>query len=196
MAKAGYLPDISSSFSFWREYAVNCLERKNWKGAESGLHNINSILDKEYVIKVNTREFNIMIQNNTFWKCVTCGEKTPQVQIKVFHMLVPTIERVLSRQQTESVWYCPKCKDSNLQEETHKIIEEVDQPTYRKIVPSSPVQKIGLDNRFVFEFEFNKWFYNFLEELQHQLGLYRVEYVTQHGHDMVDSGYVDKGDES
>ena len=188
------MPDISSGFSFWREFAVNCIQKKDWNGSKSGLSNINSLLDQHYVVKVNTREYEIAIQNNTYWKCTNCEEKIPQTQVKIFQLIVPIMKSMLSGQKTESTWFCPKCNVPNREDETTKIIEEIDQPSYRKIVPSPPVQKIGLYDRFVFEFKFHEWFYNFLEELQHQLSLYRVEYVAQHGHDMVDSGYVDEGD--
>ena len=187
--------DISGSFGFWREFAVNCLQRKDWKGAKAGLFNLNSILEKDYLVKVNTREFQQAILNNTYWKCHICGEKTPQSQISVYELIVSTIEGVVSGQRTQSSWFCPKCKECNKEKDTHKMIEEVDQPSYRKVVPSPPVQKFGLQNRFIFESSFNDWFFNFIEELQHQLGRYRIEYVAQHGHDMMDSGYVDKGDE-
>lgn len=195
MGKAGYLPDISSAFSFWREFAVNNILRKEWKGAESALYNINSLLDSAYVVKVNTREYKELIKNNTYWKCGACGEKTPQSEIKVFDAVLPIVKSMITGNNTESTWFCVKCKSQNLEIYTIKIIEEIDQPSYRKCVQSPPILKIGLYNRMVYETEFKAWFYNFLEELQHQLSLYRVEYVGQHGHDMVDSGYVDKGDE-
>lgn len=111
-------------------------------------------------------------------------------------MLMPIMRSVVLCQKTEPIWFCKKCKKPNLEINTTKIIEEIDQPSYRKVVPAPPVQRIGLHNRFVFESEFKAWFYNFLEELQHQLALYRIEYVAQHGHDMGDSAYVDEGDKT
>lgn len=194
MGKAGYLPDISSAFSFWREFAVNNILKKEWKGAESSLYNINSLLDSAYVVRVNTREYLELVKNNTYWKCGTCTEKTPQAQIKVYDIIVPIVKSMLIGNNTETTWFCMHCKKPNIEANTIKIIEEQEQPSYRKIVPSPPTIKIGLHNRMVYESEFKAWFYNFLEELQHALALYRVEYVGQHGHDMVDSGYVDEGD--
>ena len=73
-------------------------------------------------------------------------------------------------------------------------MEETVQPFYRKVVPSPPTKQIGLQNRFHFEQEFKEWFYNFLEELQHQLARYRIEYIKLNGHDMADSGYQHVGD--
>ena len=53
----------------------------------------------------------------------------------------------------------------------------------------------GLSSRFGWEQKFAKWFYNFLEEIQVSMKNYRVEYISQNGHDMEDVGYKDKGDE-
>ena len=57
MGKAGYLPDISSRFSFWTEYAVNHLDGKDWKGAIGGLNNVNSALGEDYIVEVNSQKY-------------------------------------------------------------------------------------------------------------------------------------------
>jgi len=42
--------------------------------------------------------------------------------------------------------------------------------------------------------KFTRWFYNFLEEIQAKMVLYRIEFVSQNGHEMTDTGYKDTGD--
>ena len=54
LGKSGYLPDISSAFSFWRAYAVNRLDQKDYNGATSGLYNINSLLTENYIISIDS----------------------------------------------------------------------------------------------------------------------------------------------
>jgi hypothetical protein len=52
-------------------------------------------------------------------------------------------------------------------------------PYYLKVVPDGPVRNLGVSNRLGFHEKFSTWFYNYLEELESQLGLYRIEYAAQ-----------------
>ena len=194
MGKAGYLPDISSRFSFWTEYAVNHLDEKDWKGAIGGLNNVNSALGEEYIVEVNSQKFYKSIEDRTTYKCTNCEKENTYSTVKVFDLICPMFEGIITGEKSNKVWICSFCKKDCKLKDTIITVEETVQPFFRKVVPAPPVQKIGLQNRFNFEHEFNAWFYNFMEELQHQLARYRIEYIKVNGFDMADTGYVHKGD--
>ena len=192
--KSGYLPDISSRFSFWTEFAVNCLQKKDYKGAIGGLNNINSALDEDYIVKIDSKEYYQQIADMTLYKCTECEKETIYSKVKIFDLICPMFEGIITGEKTNKVWICPECHSDCKLKDTTITVEETVQPYYRKVVPSPPTKQIGLQNRFNYEHDFESWFFNFLEELQHQLALYRIEYISQTGHDMVDSGYVHQGD--
>lgn len=186
---------MSTKFSFWTQYAINCLSDKDWKGAEGGLYNINSLLTSEYEVSVNTRDYQQSILETTSWECEYCHVKAPASKVRVHPMILPIMQSMVQGQSVQNVWFCTDCKKENIESRTNIFKEELPNPYYRKVVPNPPTQRFGLANRFNFEYDFRQWFYNFLKELQHQLALYRIEYVRDTGHDMADSGYVQKDDE-
>ncbi len=170
------------------------MQKKDWKGAIGGLNNINSALDEDYIVSINSQEYYKQIADTTLYKCTSCKQDTTYSKVKIFDLICPIFEGIITGEKSNKVWICPHCKNDCKLKDTRITVEETVQPFFRKVVPSPPQQKIGLQNRFNFEHEFNSWFYNFIEELQHQLALYRIEYIQQTGHDMVDSGYVHQGD--
>ena len=186
--------DISSRFSFWTEYAVNQLDKKNWKGAIGGLNNINSALGEDYIVSINSQEFYKQVADRTNYKCNYCLKDNIYSKVKIFDLVCPIFEGVVTGEKTNQIWICSFCKKDCKLKDTIITMEETVQPFYRKVVPAPPFKQIGLNNRFRFEHEFKEWFYNFMEELQHQLARYRIEYIKQNGHDMSDSGYQHKGD--
>ena len=194
MGKAGYLPDISSRFAFWTEYAINCLQRRDWNGAASGLYNINSLLDEDYVVSISTKDYEQAVEDHTTYQCNHCKEDTLYSQVKIFDLVAPMLEATISGNKTNKVWICSKCGTDNRLDKTDVIQEETVQPFYRKVVPACPVNSSGLSTRLGWNNKFANWFFMFLQELQHSLALYRIEYISQSGHDMEDVGYLDKGD--
>jgi len=192
--KRAIFPDISSRFSFWTEYAVNHLDEKDWKGAIGGLNNINSALGEDYIVKIDSREFYKQIADRTLYKCTNCEKDNHYSKVKVFDLICPMFEGIVTGEKSNKVWICQECKNDCKLKDTIITVEETVQPYYRKVVPSPPVKKIGLQNRFNYEHDMREWFYNFIEELQHQLALYRIEYIKTNGHDMADTGYQHKGD--
>lgn len=195
MGKTGYLPDIATKFTYWNQYCVNALNDKDWKGAEGGLYNINSLLTPDYEITISTMKYQASIAATTSWECQHCHVKIPYQKIKIIPMILSNIQSFVHSQKTENAWFCTECKKENTEAKTNIYKEVLPNPYYRKVVPDPPIQKFGLQNRFNFEHDFRQWYFLFLKELQHQLALYRIEYVSQNGKDMIDIGYVDKGDE-
>lgn len=216
MGKAGYLPDISGRFNQWTAYSTKCLEMKNYLGAAAALNNMNALLDEDHRVTVNTRQYLDMINEETLYLCNYCKEKKkhiinkgedderieiteekseiPHSKIKVFDYTNLLIDSIISNNKTHKAWVCPTCDKVNKLKDTIIIQPEKELPFYYGVVPEPPVRKAGVSNRFGFDDKFRKWFYNYNEELEHALMIYRIEYIQQHGEDMTDLVFKDKGD--
>lgn len=179
----------------WQEYAINHLDAKEWDKAASGLHNVNSCLVDPYIVKIDSREFYKKIADQTLYKCTGCEKDIHYSKVKVFDLICPMFEGIVTGEKSNKVWICPECHIDCKLKDTIITVEETVQPNWLGVVPAQPVRQIGLQNRFNYEYDFKKWFFNFMEELQHQLGLYRIEYVKINHHDMGDTGYQHKGDD-
>jgi len=218
LEKTDYLLDISSSFGFWRNYAVNKITQKDYNGASVGLYNLNWCLTEEYVITISTPEYDKAVQDQSYFQCDHCTmmleeitnkgkdnetrvktevpTEIPYNNVKIFELINPLIDSIISGNQIQKVWICPKCKKENVMNGEWNIITPTkEKPYYLKIVPECPVRLSGISTRLGWDNKFSNWFYNFLEEIQVSMKQYRIEYIAQNGHDMEDSGFKDKGDE-
>ena len=193
MGKSGYLPDISSAFSFWRAYAVNSLDQKNYNGATSGLYNINSLLTEDYIVSIDTTQYKNQTDESVFYQCKFCEKEIQISDIEVCEILLSLTDSILSGQKTTKQWKCPECNKWMSKSTTNIIKNRLEAPYFRRVVPEVLTHGIGLQRRISFPQQFDKWFYNFLEELQHALALYRIEYVAQNGEDMMDVGIKENG---
>lgn len=218
MGKSGYLPDISSSFGFWRTYAVNKIEKKDYNGASAGLYNLNGCLTAEYVITISTRGYEKAVQEQSYFQCDHCTMEIEEIsnkgeddevrekikipseilysEVEILEMISPLVEGIITGNKTIKIWVCPKCKKDNVMGDAWNIVTPTkEKPYYLKIVPECPIKLSGLSTRLGWDNKFAEWFYNFLEEIQVSMKNYRVEYISQTGHDMEDIGYKDKGDD-
>lgn len=219
IGKSGYLPDISSSFAFWRTFVVNSLEKKNWDGAKAGLNSLNACLTDEYVITISTKEHDQALREQSYFQCGYCtmmleeivnkGEddenkiqyevptEIPIHEVKIFDMILSPIEIVIRRSNTVKIWICPSCYNENKMNngEWNTVTSRKEKPFYLKIVPDPPIKLGGIANRLGWDKTFSDWAYNFLEEIQVSMKFYRIEYIHQNGMDMIeDSSFKDKGD--
>lgn len=196
MGKSGYLPDISSSFSFYRAFAINSLQNKDWRGAAAALYNINSLLTEDYLITIDSVEYEKATKELSNFECPYCKEKTPEQDTVVCDRSLDAIDSVILQQERIKCWHCPHCNENPPVEGTTVFYQKTVMPFYRKIVPEPPQTVPGLLIRFTWVPQFKKWFYNFLEQLTHQLALYRIEYMSQHGEDMQEPIFKDAGDKA
>jgi len=211
-SRSGYLPNIAQNFGYYKNLAINSLQRKEYDGARSALMNLNTSLGNDYLVNISTEQYEDAIKTQLMYQCSNCfqtekkivneGEddeytkeiqvpsEIPDEQVKVFDMILPLIASVVHNAKTKRVWFCPKCNHENNMSSTVKFLSERQKPYYLKVVPDSPVSRRGLDRQF--PHKFGQWFYNFLEEITAQEVLYRKEYVSQHGEDM--PTFKDQGD--
>lgn len=213
-SRSGYLPNIAQNFGYYKNLAINSLQRKDYDGARSALMNLNTSLGNEYLVNISTEQYEEAVKTQLMFQCSNCfqaekkimneGEddeytkeiqvpsEIPDEQVQVFEMYLPLIASVVQDSKTKRVWFCPKCNNENSMKSTVKFMSERQRPYYLKVVSDSPISKRGLDRQFPHKFA--QWFYNFLEEITSQEVLYRKEYVSQHGEDM--PTFKDAGDKS
>lgn len=220
MGKSGWLPNISENFSFFKNLAINDLQRKDYEGATSGLCNLNECLGEDYLVSISTALYHKTIDQEIVYLCNHCtmtidkivnqgeeDEKTTQIevpteiplsQVKIVKLPLSTLNQILEKSKTEDVWYCPKCKKRNSLKTTDDIIPVKENPFCVQVVPDPPRVGYGISTRLGFHEGYVKWFNNFLQEITWQEVLYRKEYQNQHGFDMGDDQDVfkDKGDKS
>ena len=212
MTKSGWLPDISHNFGYFKNLAVNSLQRKDFAGARASLFNLNGCLGDEYLVAINTQLYEQALKDQSTYQCNHCtttqikivneGDdnehakeievptEIPIREVKVFPLTLSYVQQVLAKSRTKLIWNCPSCKADNNMKDTRKILAEREKPYFLKVVPDSPYRVFGLDRQFPDKLE--KWFWNFFEEINWQEVLYRKEYVSQHdGEDM--EAYKDKG---
>ncbi len=215
MGKAGYLPDISSTFNFFRAYAVNALAREDYTEAAAGLYSINSSLDEKYIININDAEFKEQMAESKFYNCNFCtmeiekvvnkGEedectKKESIQIRIssskiqiFDWEPPGFLSVMTGHEKIKAWRCSGCQEINPLVSTNIIHVKNTKPFFRSVIANPPRQGIGITTRLTFRSDFKRWFFDFLDQLNHTLKNYRIDFAAQHGSDM-DPTYQDKGD--
>ena len=218
IGKSGYLPDVSKNFGYFKNLAVNCFQRKDYNGAISALKSLNGCLGEDYLVTINTKLYNELIDAKAVYQCNHCTMQQEKVvnkneeneyikeitvpteivinKVKTFDLIIPLVQSILSGgSTTKEAWYCPSCQGLNDLSETHKIVPEREQPFYLKVVPECPVKLIGLTDRMNYEPKITQYFWGFMEEINWQEYLYRVEWKSQNdGADM--EAYKDKGDGS
>lgn len=150
---------------------------RDYAQAKGTLNNMNAFLPKEYKVKINTKEYIKKIQTKMIVVCNFCKQEINRNDIKILNVLKSL--QVSLEDDYEKLWRCPQCKEYNKLFETRFIRESLDLPYYLKMVAEPPVQRDGMESRRTFHNKFTNWFYNYLEELDFQLGLYRTEYISQ-----------------
>jgi hypothetical protein len=137
------------------------------------------LFPEDYKITISNSQYNKMTENRTIFVCPNCQTETPLSDVEPYEKRNTLILEVISHEKTQWYWNCSKCKSENLRSVTQLISEKMQKPYYLKVVPDGPVRNLGVSNRLGFHEKFSNWFYNYLEELESQLGLYRIEYAAQ-----------------
>ena len=217
ITKAGWLPNVSSNFEYYRQLAINQMEKKQYASASSSLSNLNGCLGEEYLVTISTAQHDQAIVDRSVYQCSHCtmpfkktvnkGEENehikeiqipteiPLSEVRVFDLRVPLVESILRGNTSIKIWVCPECDKENTMDETRKIVPQIVNPYFLKIVRDCPLRLMGISNRLGFHEKFQNWFSNFLEEINWQEVLYRKEYRNQHGFEMEESDFKDKGDQ-
>lgn len=173
------LPDINAAWVKERTYFFTCRDMHNWSGMILALYAMNALLPDEYRIKINTQEYNDLVEAKIGYICGTCKAEIPESMVKVKTAIAPLLVSYISSSETKNYWVCHKCNAENLMSRTKLIKETLAKPSYLKVVTDPPERKRGIQDRRSYQTEMTKWSGIFFQELEHQLGLYRAEYINE-----------------
>lgn len=217
LPRSGYLPDVSGVFGSWRDSYKKAMASGDWDLASLSLHNMNGALDVEYRLPISTE---IWIRNKegyVVWKCKFCtttetkvinqdqdDEYTKEIEVptitkaedvKTFEERCDFETQVLLHQISRRVWSCSKCKGVQpcLTVETKMFTHQ--RPHYRGCIYDEPIKPRNqmMQRRGSYPANMREWCVNYSKELEHQLAIYRLEYIKINGEDMADSEYKDDG---
>lgn len=176
------LPDINAAIVRHRSNALQALDQNELNKAAISLGSINALLPEDYQLEVNTAKYYSLIEAKHTITCLHCNEVMPITEAKVWPLLLSSIDRLISGNKTMKVWECPNCKGIVPFAESPKGTTEFQKPFFVKVVPELPV-RIGFRDRIGFNQRFVIWFDIVIEELEHQIGLYRADYQAQQAAD-------------
>ena len=211
------MPNISENFGFFRQTAINQLEKKQYTNSATSLNNLNSCLGEDYLVTISTTLYHEAVDNKSVYQCNSCtmpftkilneGEENqytkeieipteiPSSKVRFFDIVIPIISQVIQKSSVMKIWICPECNSENIKDETKLYVPQNVNPFFLKVVWDTPLVQSGISNRLGFDEIFHDWFDTFLKEINWQEVLYRKEYKAQNGFDMEESGYKDKGDQ-
>lgn len=160
------LPDINTSFNFYRGKAITHLQGKNYTGAIGSLYAFNNDLQKNYQVKISTKEYNEKISFDKEAVCTGCNERVVWDNVITYTLLNNSSIVMLTGQKLDTVWDCLKCKKVNKVSKTQFKQKVLAKPYRLKIVPEPPEQNHGLIDSLTFDRKFQVWFWQFLDELE------------------------------
>ena len=173
------LPDVNSAIVKHRSYALICMESKNYSGATGSLSSINALMPADYKVEINSQKFKDLLRTKTFFVCTECHKEVIRSKLKILKLLNPIVVGTITNNQYQNVWICTECHKENKLLKTRIINETIAKPYYLKVVPEEPRFRDNLQTREAYHEHYKVWFYNFLEEIEYQVGLYRAEYLSQ-----------------
>jgi hypothetical protein len=218
MGRAGILPDITSTFSYWRKLKDDALRSGNWDEMSLALHHMNGALEIDYRIPTDNELWNQQKDDYIVWKCNSCttiktkvinkgedDEYTKEIkeptcselhEIKIWEENCSDVIALLINSKTRKMWECPNCQNVASVKSVESQLRKYPRPHYRVCIYDEPERPLTglMRRRGSYPLLMRAWGRNYSLELERQLAVYRIEYIKQNGHDMEDTGYKDKGD--
>jgi len=160
------------------------LASKNWDKVFGNLFAWNALLPRmrteegilKYRIRMSDIEYTKLTTIVSEAQCNKCEACTDYNKIKIFDLLVPLVEGILSGNLTSKIWICPKCDNENKIIETDIIESQLQQPYYLGVVPFAPQRKEGLQDRHQYARKVTAWAWNFIAELEEKSTQFREDY--------------------
>ena len=186
------LPDLNTGYIKYRNKIMESIDAGKFLNAIGSLYAENGMLPKEHQIIIDDELYNEKIKQITMIKCNHCTSEYPHLdkegkteerptehnfqQVRVYKLMLPLIGSLMTGQDYEDVWQCFKCKKINKMSQAKFIKTELKKPYYLQVVPNPPDRKDGLTDRQTYYKRIRKWAWQFLDELEFQMGEYRRNY--------------------
>lgn len=191
------LPDLNTGYIKYRNKILDSLDSGKILNLIGSLATKNAMLPVEYQVSISDEIYYEKIKQITISKCNHCnsdypildekGKATKETEqrptehnfqdVRVYQMMLPIITSFVCGSNYADFWTCKKCKKANRLSKTKFIKTALQKPYYLKVVPESPKRKDGLDRHFLTKSK--EWAWNFLYEVEHQMGEYRRNYVSK-----------------
>lgn len=175
------LPDINTILITYRREIIVDLNHKNYSGVVGSLMAINAVLPDKYQVEISTRKYNEHVNQSRLAKCGYCNYEPELKTLKIENVLLDSFNELIRNTKNDKVWKCEKCKKMNRMSKTKIIQPKPKMPFFIGIVPEPPERADGMMDRMSYSKKFTAWARNFLVELEHQMGKYRIEYVPKSG---------------
>lgn len=216
--KAGFLPDATSTFAYWRKIKDDAIFTGDFDKASFALHHMNGALPLEYRIQTNDELWNNQKDHYIVWKCNNCTtteQKTinegaddqyikdvevpttsERKDIRIYEENCSQYVAILLGKSKRDMWVCPKCKNVASVDSKETQLRRHDLPHYRDCIYSEPQRPFtGLERRRgIYPKMMRIWGTKFSIELERKLVLYRIEYAPAEAMEAMESGYKDTGD--
>lgn len=189
--------------------------RKEYERATSAIKALNICLGEDYMIDINDSIYNAKQEILSIYECNHCttdqtiiinkgdeDEKEKVIQeatqipirdVRRYEVKLNEAKAFFLNTKYEECWTCPNCQKENDLRTTVKITPQRQQTDFLRVVPMPPIRRMGIANRNGYDYRYNEWFNNFMEEITHAMVLYRIEWKNQNdGEEM--GGFIDHGD--
>ena len=170
------LPDINNAWVRYRNYGIESIDSQNYSGAVAAIYEMISLFPEKYRVEINTELYEAEEKDTIIYICNDCKAETNLSTVTVFNLTLGLTLSFVSGLESTKVWDCVKCGNRNMLANTQVIRSQEKKPHYHKVIPEPPNRKQGIMDRNAYDNKLRIWFFKALEEVDHQLGLYRDEY--------------------
>ena len=187
------LPDLNTQWIIAVREFWTALRSKNYPMLFGALYNINALLPDNYQIEISDKKyFDEVNKQGISLICKYCSAETKRQDIKIKEVLTTYSVSILTGHKNEKVWYCDKCHKDNILSQAKMINNVLPQPCYLKVVPNPPIRKSDLSDRQQYHRNVERWGLQALNELQHQMSLFRLEYKPKDDENFEDNEFMNE----
>lgn len=173
------LPDINAAIVTHRGVMLSAYSKRDYVKVITSFRAIISLMPEEYRLNINSARYHDEVKSKTFIACAFCDQKEiPFTQISIFDKLNDYLQELITNEKYSKHWVCPHCKLSNNLVSSSTLLELPEDPIYFKIIPEPPIY-INTFSRLRYDNMFDRWFEISLPELEHQIALFRTQYVSE-----------------
>ena len=200
--KSHFLPDISIRYNIYSGALISSVSnsRRDWDLISFNVNSLNTLLTSKYTIPISDElweERNYIMQTRTCKHCsskqyrtVTDEEgnqskeyyeewsKIPIKDIVTYEDRVDPVVAVLIGKKSRLSWDCPKCKETNLVEESPVSNVRYGSNATFGVIYEKPIYNITIKSSF--DKLCMKWLTCFLREIDMGLMAFQKEYFDQH----------------
>jgi len=183
------LPDINAAFTKHRNEVITSMKSANHDNVFGALYALNALLPEEpidddtgnpkYRVVVSDIEYRKLTAPTTYCTCYHCETKSNYDDVKVFDMVLPKGEQILSNIKSKKSWLCPNCKKSCFVRPDDFSETSVKEPSFIGIVPKPPRRQEGLMDRSQYQRKVTQWAWTMLDELENKMALFRDDNWTK-----------------